>query len=249
MDWTNKNVNPAKAVSWGDEAEVMILDIDEDRRRISLGMKQCTPNPWDDFAAAHNKGDRVSGVIKSITDFGIFIGLEGGIDGLVHLSDISWNMPGEEAVRNYKKGEELEAVVLSVDSSRERISLGIKQLDKDPFSSFVAENPKGSIVTGTVKHVDAKAAIIDLGDGIEGILRASELARDRVGDVRSVLNIGDPVDAKFVGVDRKNRTITLSIKAKEYAEEAEALQDYSHTGAATTSLGDILKEQIGENRK
>jgi small subunit ribosomal protein S1 len=249
MDWTNKNVNPAKVVSLGDEVEVMILDIDEDRRRISLGMKQCTPNPWDDFAVAHNKGDRVSGVIKSITDFGIFIGLEGGIDGLVHLSDIAWNMPGEEAVRNYKKGEELEAVVLSVDSSRERISLGIKQLDKDPFSSFVAENPKGSIVTGTVKHVDAKAATVDLGDGIEGILRASELARDRVGDVRSVLNVGDQVEAKFVGVDRKNRTITLSIKAKEHAEETEALQDYSHTGAATTSLGDILKEQMGGKGK
>jgi small subunit ribosomal protein S1 len=246
MDWTNKNVNPAKVVSLGDEVEVMILDIDEERRRISLGMKQCQPNPWDDFAAAHNKGDKVTGIIKSITDFGIFIGLSGGIDGLVHLSDISWNIPGEEAVRNYKKGDELEAVVLSVDPGRERISLGIKQLDKDPFSSFVAENPKGSIVRGVVKEVDAKAALISLGDGVEGTLRASELARDRVGDVRTVLNAGEEVEAKFIGVDRKNRTITLSIKAKEYAEEAEALQDYSHTGSATTSLGDILKEQMGE---
>jgi small subunit ribosomal protein S1 len=226
--------------------EVMILDIDEERRRISLGMKQCQPNPWDDFAAAHNKGDKVTGIIKSITDFGIFIGLSGGIDGLVHLSDISWNIPGEEAVRNYKKGDELEAVVLSVDPGRERISLGIKQLDKDPFSSFVAENPKGSIVRGVVKEVDAKAALVSLGDGVEGTLRASELARDRVGDVRTVLNAGEEVEAKFIGVDRKNRTITLSIKAKDYAEEAEALQDYSHTGSATTSLGDILKEQMGE---
>jgi len=247
MDWTNKNVNPSKMVSLGDEVEVMILDIDEDRRRISLGMKQCLPNPWDDFAALHNKGDKVSGVIKSITDFGIFVGLDGGIDGLVHLSDISWNVPGEEAVRNYRKGEEVDAVVLSVDSSRERISLGVKQLDRDPFSSFVADNPKGSVVKGVVKEVDAKAAIISLGDGVEGTLRASELARDRVGDVRTVLNAGDEVQAKFVGVDRKNRTITLSIKAKDYAEEAEALQDYSHTGAATTSLGDILKEQM-ENK-
>jgi len=247
MDWTNKNVNPSKMVSLGDEVEVMILDIDEDRRRISLGMKQCLPNPWDDFAALHNKGDKVSGVIKSITDFGIFVGLDGGIDGLVHLSDISWNVPGEEAVRNYRKGEEVDAVVLSVDSSRERISLGVKQLDRDPFSRVVADNPKGSVVKGVVKEVDAKAAIISLGDGVEGTLRASELARDRVGDVRTVLNAGDEVQAKFVGVDRKNRTITLSIKAKDYAEEAEALQDYSHTGAATTSLGDILKEQM-ENK-
>ena len=249
MDWTNKNVNPSKMVSLGDEVEVMILDIDEDRRRISLGMKQCLPNPWDDFAALHNKGDKVSGVIKSITDFGIFVGLDGGIDGLVHLSDISWNVPGEEAVRNYRKGEEVDAVVLSVDSSRERISLGVKQLDNDPFSSFVVDNAKGSVVKGVVREVDAKAAIIDLGDGVEGTLRASELARDRVGDVRTVLNAGDEVQAKFVGVDRKNRTITLSIKAREYAEEAEALQDYSHTGAATTSLGDILKEQMDNKDK
>jgi small subunit ribosomal protein S1 len=245
MDWTNKNVNPSKVVNLGDEVEVMVLDIDEERRRISLGMKQCRPNPWEDFAATHNKGDRVGGKIKSITDFGIFIGLDGGIDGLVHLSDISWNIPGEEAVRDYKKGQEVEAVVLAVDPERERISLGIKQLDKDPFSNFVAENPKGSIVKGTVASVDAKGAIIDLGHGVEGTLRVSELSRERIDDARSMINAGDPVEAKFIGVDRKNRTISLSIKAKEYAEEAEALQDYSRkstTGTAT--LGDILKEQM-----
>ena len=245
MDWTNKNVNPNKVVSIGDEVEVMVLDIDEERRRISLGMKQCQPNPWEDFAATHNKGDHVSGKIKSITDFGIFLGLEGGIDGLVHLSDISWNITGEEAVRDYKKGQEVEAVVLAVDPERERISLGIKQLDKDPFSHFVAEHTKGSIVKGVVAAVDAKGATINLGNGVEGILRASEIARERLDDARTALNIGDGVEAKFIGVDRKNRTITLSIKAKEFAEEAEALQDYSRkstTGTAT--LGDILKEQI-----
>lgn len=246
MDWTNKNVNPHKMVSLGDEVEVMVLDIDEERRRISLGMKQCQSNPWEDFAVTHNKGDLVSGKIKSITDFGIFIGLEGGIDGLVHLSDISWNLPGEEAVRDYKKGQEVDAVVLAVDPERERISLGIKQLDKDPFSNFVAEHPKGSIVKGVVTSVDAKSATVDLGNGIEGILRASELSRERIEDARSILNVGDKVEAKFVNVDKKNRTIVLSIKAKEYAEEAEVLQDYSRkatTGTAT--LGDILKEQMG----
>jgi len=246
MDWTNKNVHPSKLVQMGDEVQVMVLDIDEERRRISLGMKQCQPNPWDDFAAGHNKGDRVAGKIKSITDFGIFVGLDGGIDGLVHLSDISWNMPGEEAVRNFKKGDEIEAVVLAVDPERERISLGIKQLDKDPFSNFVAEHAKGSIVKGVVKQVDAKAAIIDLGDGVEGHLRASELARDRVEDVRTVLKEGDEIEAKFTGVDRKNRTLTLSIKAKENDEEAEAVQDYTRTsGTGTATLGDILKEQMG----
>ena len=249
MDWTNKNANPAKLVSLGDEVEVMILDIDEERRRISLGMKQCQPNPWDDFAANNNKGDKVSGTIKSITDFGVFIGLDGGIDGLVHLSDISWNLSGEEAVRRYKKGDQVEAVVLSIDSERERISLGIKQLEKDPFSTYVAEHPKGSVVRGIVKEVDAKAAIIDLGSGIEGTLRASELARDRVGDVRTVLNAGDEIQAKFMGVDGKRRTITLSIKAKEAAEEAAVLQDYSNIGSATTSLGDIIKEQMKEKSK
>jgi small subunit ribosomal protein S1 len=245
MDWTNKNVAPSKMVAVGDEVEVMILDIDEERRRISLGMKQCQPNPWDEFAASHNRGEKVSGVIKSITDFGIFVGLDGGIDGLVHLSDLSWNMEGEEAVRNYKKGDEIEAVVLSVDPERERISLGVKQLDKDPFSNFVAEHAKGSIVKGVVKEVDAKAAIVELADTVDGVLRASELSRDRVEDVRTVLKVGDAVEAKFMGVDRKNRTVTLSIKAKDYEEEAEALQDYSSAGTATTSLGDLLKEQMG----
>ncbi|WJW76692.1 30S ribosomal protein S1 [Thiohalobacter sp. IOR34] len=245
MDWTNKNVNPAKVVHVGQEVEVMVLDIDEERRRISLGMKQCHANPWEEFAALHNKGDKVTGTIKSITDFGIFVGLEGGIDGLVHLSDISWHEPGEEAVHHYKKGDEVEAVVLAVDPERERISLGIKQLDKDPFSNFVAEHPKGSIVKGVVKEVDAKAAVVDLGDGIEGTLRASELARDRVEDARTVLKEGDEVEAKFMGVDRKNRTISLSIKAKEMGEEAEAVQDYSRqAGSATTTLGDLLKEQM-----
>ena len=225
-----------------------MLDIDEERRRISLGMKQCKSNPWEEFAAIHNKNDRVAGVIKSITDFGIFVGLDGGIDGLVHLSDISWHVPGEEAVRSYKKGDEIEAVVLAVDPERERISLGIKQLDKDPFSNFVAEHPKGAILNGTVIEVDAKAAVIDLGDEITGTLRASELSRDRVEDARTVLTVGEKVEAKFIGVDRKNRTITLSIKAKEFAEEAEVLQDYSsNSGSATTSLGDLLKEKMGEN--
>ncbi len=250
MDWTNKNVNPAKVVHVGQEVEVMVLDIDEERRRISLGMKQCHPNPWEEFAATHNKGDRIRGTIKSITDFGIFVGLEGGIDGLVHLSDISWNVPGEEAVRNYRKGEEVEAVILAVDPERERISLGIKQLDKDPFSNFVAEHPKGSIVKGIVKEVDAKAATIDLGDGVEGTLRASEIARDRVEDARTVLKEGDEVEAKFIGVDRKNRTINLSIKAKEQEEEQQAIRSYS-SGAtsATTTLGDLLKEQIENKEK
>jgi len=246
MDWTNKNVNPAKVVHVGDEVEVMVLDIDEERRRISLGMKQCYANPWEEFAATHNKGDKVSGQIKSITDFGIFVGLDGGIDGLVHLSDISWSDTGEEVVHNFKKGDEVEAVVLAVDPERERISLGLKQLEKDPFSNYVAAHPKGSIVKGTVREVDAKAAVIDLGDGVEGILRASELARDRVEDARTVLKEGEEVEAKFMGVDRKNRTLSLSIKAKELGDEAEAVQDYAKSGSATTTLGDILKEQMEE---
>ena len=246
MDWTNKNVNPGKVVHVGMETEVEVLDIDEERRRISLGMKQCKPNPWDAFAATHNKGDHVKGVIKSITDFGIFIGLEGGIDGLVHLSDISWNVDGEEAVRNFKKGEEIETVVLSVDPERERISLGIKQLDKDPFSMYVAEHPKGSVVKGTVREVDAKGAIVDLAESVEGYLRASELTRDHVEDARTVLNVGDEVEAKFMGVDRKNRTISLSVKAKDFAEEASAVNEYkSSAGAPAATLGDLLKEQMG----
>jgi len=246
MDWTNKNVNPSKVVHIGQEVEVMVLDIDEERRRISLGIKQCYANPWDEFAATHNKNDRVSGSIKSITDFGIFIGLDGGIDGLIHLSDISWNEPGEEAVRRYQKGDEIEAVVLSVDPERERISLGVKQLEKDPYSNFVAEHTKGSIVKGVVKEVDAKAAIIDLGDGVEGTLRASELSRDRIEDARTILSVGDEVEAKFMGVDRKNRTISLSVKAKDSDDEAAMLHDYGADSAeATTNLGDVLKRQLG----
>ena len=244
MDWTNKNVNPGKVVALGDEVEVMVLDIDEDRRRISLGMKQCLSNPWEDFDQGHAKGDRVSGKIKSITDFGIFIGLDGGIDGLVHLSDISWNMPGEEAVRQYRKGQEVEAVVLAVDPERERISLGIKQIDKDPFSNFVADHAKNTVIRGRVLSVDAKGAVIDLGQGVEGTLRASELARERVDDARAVLKEGDEIEARYVGVDRKNRTISLSVKAKDMAEEAEVLQDYSRKSSTGATLGDIFKEQM-----
>ena len=227
MDWTNKNINPASMVALGDEVEVMILDIDEERRRISLGMKQCLPNPWDEFSATHNKGDKVSGNIKSITDFGIFVGLDGDIDGLVHMSDISWDVTGEEAIRNFKKGDTIEAVVLSIDPERERISLGIKQMETDPVSSFMAANKKGSLVKGKVISVDAKAAIIDLGDGVEGTLRASELSRDRVEDATTVLKVGDEVEAKLIGIDRKSRAINLSIKAKDYDEEAEAMKDYA----------------------
>jgi small subunit ribosomal protein S1 len=248
MDWTNKNVNPAKVVHTGQEVEVMVLDVDEERRRISLGLKQCQANPWKEFAENFNRGDRVSGQIKSITDFGIFIGLSGNIDGLVHLSDISWDQPGEEAVRNYQKGQQVEAMVLAIDPERERISLGIKQLAKDPFSAYIAEFPKGTIVRGTVKEVDARGAIIDLGNGVEGQLRGSDLARDRVEDARTVLKVGQEIDAKFTGVDRKTRTISLSIKAKEMHEEAEAVQSYRSEQSSTTgtSLGDLLKEQIGD---
>ena len=249
MDWTNKNVNPSKVVHLGQEVEVTVLEIDEERRRISLGMKQCQTNPWDEFAATHGKGDKLMGKIKSITDFGIFVGLDGAIDGLIHLSDISWNMTGEEAIHNFKKGDEIEAVILQIDAERERISLGVKQMDKDPFSNFVAENAKGSIVTGTVKEVDAKGAVIELGDSIEGYLRASELARDRVEDARTVLNAGDEVEAKFIGVDRKNRTISLSIKAKDSDDDSQALEDYGQTtGRGSATLGDLLKEQMDEQK-
>jgi small subunit ribosomal protein S1 len=250
MDWTNKNVNPAKVVHTGQEVEVMVLDVDEERRRISLGLKQCKANPWKEFAENYNRGDKVSGQIKSITDFGIFIGLPGNIDGLVHLSDISWDLPGEEAVRNYQKGQQLEAMVLSIDPERERISLGVKQLAKDPFSAYIAENPKGTVVKGTVKEVDARGAVIDLGNGIDGQLRASELGRDRVEDARTVLKVGEEIEAKFTGVDRKSRTISLSIKAKEMHEEQEAVQSYRSESSSSsgTSLGDLLKEQIGSDR-
>jgi small subunit ribosomal protein S1 len=251
MDWTNKNVNPSKVVQTGEEVEVMVLDVDEERRRISLGLKQCKSNPWKEFAENFNRGDKVSGQVKSITDFGVFIGLSGNIDGLVHLSDISWDIPGEEAVRSYQKGQLIEAMVLSIDPERERISLGIKQLAKDPFSGFVAENPRGSIVVGTVTEVDARGALIDLGNGVEGQLRATELSRDRVDDARTVLKVGEQIEARFVGVDRKTRSITLSIKAKEMHEEAEAVQNYrtdSGSSSSGTSLGDLLKEQIGNDR-
>jgi len=250
MDWTNKNIHPSKVVTLGDEVEVMVLDIDEERRRISLGIKQCQMNPWDEFATNFKKGDHVSGKIKSITDFGIFIGLDGGIDGLVHLSDISWDEPGEQALRRYQKGDELETVVLSVDPERERISLGVKQLDKDPFSSFVAVNEKGSVVTGTITEVDAKGATVDLAEGVEGYLRASEISRDRVEDARAVLKVGDEIEAKFLGVDRKNRTLSLSIKAKDMDEESAAIKGYSRdTQVGTATLGDILKQQMEETQK
>jgi small subunit ribosomal protein S1 len=247
MDWTNKNVNPHKVVQIGDEIEVMVLDIDEERRRISLGLKQCKPNPWVEFGENYKKGDKVSGQIKSITDFGVFIGLPGGIDGLVHLSDLSWDVAGEEAVRNYKKGDTLETTVLAIDPERERISLGVKQLDKDPLSLFLSEHPKGSIVSGVVQEIDAKMATITLEGGIVGQLRASEIARDRVEDARTVLKVGDTVEAKLTGVDRKTRVISLSIKQKEAHEEAQAIQNYrSESGRSTTgtTLGDLLKEQM-----
>ncbi|MES9904720.1 MAG: 30S ribosomal protein S1 [Sedimenticola sp.] len=245
MDWTNKNIHPSKLVQLGEEVEVMVLDIDEERRRISLGMKQCQNNPWDEFASNFNKGDHVTGKIKSITDFGIFIGLDGGIDGLVHLSDISWDENGEESVRDFKKGQELETVVLSVDPERERISLGVKQLDKDPFSTYLAVNSKGSVVNGVIKEVDARGAVVTLDEGIEGYIRVSEISRDRVEDARTILKEGAAIEAKFMGVDRKNRTITLSMKAKDYAEEQAAIKSYSSnvsSGAAT--IGDLLKAQM-----
>ncbi len=248
MDWTNKNVNPAKMVHVGQEVEVMVLDVDEERRRISLGMKQCSPNPWEAFAATHNKGDKVSGAIKSITDFGIFLGLEGGIDGLVHLSDISWMNAGEDAIRHFRKGEEVEAVVLAVDPERERISLGIKQLEQDPFATYMAEHPRGSIVTGVVRSVDPRGAVIELADGVEGYVKAADLAKERVEDATKVVAVGDEVEAKFVALDRKTRNLTLSVRAKDDDELAEALDQYqSRSGGSGTSLGDLLKEQLGKD--
>ncbi|HLT27668.1 MAG TPA: 30S ribosomal protein S1 [Zeimonas sp.] len=247
MDWTNKNVNPSKIVALGDEVEVMVLEIDEDRRRISLGMKQCRPNPWEEFADNHRKGDKVRGTIKSITDFGVFIGLPGGIDGLVHLSDLSWHQPGEEAVRNFKKGDEVEAMVLAIDTERERISLGIKQLEGDPFTNYVATNEKGAIVRGTVRSVDPKGAVIDLGSDVEGYLRASEISRDRVEDARQHLKEGDEIEAMIVNIDRKNRSINLSLKARDTVETAEALQRIqAESGAAsgTTNLGALLRAKL-----
>ncbi|EBE0647183.1 30S ribosomal protein S1 [Salmonella enterica] len=249
MDWTNKNIHPSKVVNVGDVVEVMVLDIDEERRRISLGLKQCKSNPWQQFAETHNKGDRVEGKIKSITDFGIFIGLDGGIDGLVHLSDISWNVAGEEAVREYKKGDEIAAVVLRVDAERERISLGVKQLAEDPFNNWVALNKKGAIVTGKVTAVDAKGATVELADGVEGYLRASEASRDRVEDATLVLSVGDDVEAKFTGVDRKNRAISLSVRAKDEADEKDAIATVNKQEDANFSnnaMAEAFKAAKGE---
>ena len=244
MDWTNKNIHPTKVAQLGDEVEVMVLDIDEERRRISLGIKQCRPNPWEEFAAQYKKGDHVTGKIKSITDFGLFVGLPGSIDGLVHLSDLSWNSSSEPIIRNFRKGEDIETVVLLVDAERERISLGIKQLDKDIFSIFLASNPKGSNVTGTVSEVDARNVVVDVG-GIEGRIKASELSHERVEDARTVVNVGDKIEAKFTGVDRKARVITLSVKAKESDEEAQTISYYSPDAVDQgNKLGDILKRQV-----
>ncbi|MDR3389845.1 MAG: 30S ribosomal protein S1 [Rudaea sp.] len=247
MDWTNKNVNPAKMVQVGDEVEVMVLDVDEERRRISLGIKQTQANPWESFAAIHKKNDRVSGQIKSITDFGIFVGLDGGIDGLVHLSDISWQSTGEDLVRAFKKGDTVEAVVLAVDPERERISLGIKQLEQDPFGQFMAANPRGSIINGTVKEVDAKGATIELADGVEGYLRANDIAKERVEDATQHLKVGDKVEAKFTGMDRKGRVLQLSIRAKDDDEMQQALEEYQSASGGTTKLGALLKEQMNKS--
>ncbi|MFB9885267.1 30S ribosomal protein S1 [Balneatrix alpica] len=247
MDWTNKNIHPSKVVQVGDEVDVMILDIDDERRRISLGMKQCVQNPWEAFSSNFNKGDRIAGKIKSITDFGIFVGLEGGIDGLVHLSDISWNESGEEAVKQFKKGEDLETVILAIDPERERISLGLKQLDSDPFQNFLSVNDKGAVVTGTITSVDAKAAVVDLGEGVEGILKASEISRDSIEDARNVLKEGEQVEARIQNVDRKNRVIHLSIKAKEVADEKNVMaqmRQQSSDAAGPTTIGDLIKEQM-----
>ena len=247
MDWTNRNVHPNKVCHVGDEVEVMVLDVDSDRRRVSLGIKQCNANPWEEFAAIHKKGDQITGQIKSITDFGVFIGLDGGIDGLIHLSDLSWDETGEDVARNYNKGDEVTAVVLAVDADRERISLGLKQSQSDPFVAFVSENPKGSLVKGTVESVDAKAATIKLADGVEGMLRATELSRDYVEDARMLLNEGDAVEVKVTSIERKDRRITLSIKAMELDRESQAVKDYGTQAIGTTSLGDKLKEQLDKS--
>ena len=247
MDWTNRNVHPNKVCHVGDEIEVMVLDVDSDRRRVSLGIKQCNANPWEEFAAIHKKGDQITGQIKSITDFGVFIGLDGGIDGLIHLSDLSWDETGEDVARNYNKGDEVTAVVLAVDADRERISLGLKQSQSDPFVTFVSENPKGSVVKGTVESVDAKAATIKLADGVEGMLRATELSRDYVEDARMSLNEGDSVEVKVTSIERKDRRITLSIKAMELDRESQTVKDYGTQAIGTTSLGDKLKEQLDKS--
>ena len=247
MDWTNKNVHPSKLVQLGDEVGVMVLDIDADRRRISLGMKQCQSNPWEEFSMTHNKGDKVSGSIKSITDFGIFIGLDGGIDGLIHLSDITWEDENEEVVRDFKKGDELEAVVLAIDPERERISLGVKQLQDDPFSEYMSQNPRGTVVTGKVTEVDARGATIELAEGVDGYIRAADISRERTDDASKVLSVGDEIEAKFTGTSRKDRTLTLSIKAKDSQDETEAVKEYSSaSNGSNTTLGDLLKEQMDQ---
>ncbi|WP_101927694.1 30S ribosomal protein S1 [Luteimonas rhizosphaerae] len=252
MDWTNKNVNPSKVVQVGADVEVRVLDVDEERRRISLGIKQVTSNPWETFAAIYKKGDKVDGQIKSITDFGIFIGLDGGIDGLIHLSDITWNSTGEDVARNFKKGDTLEAIVLAVDPERERISLGVKQLEQDPLGQFMAGNPRGSKVSGTVKEVDAKGALIDLGDGVEGYVQARDISDERIDDASQHLKVGQEIEAKYFGMDRKTRSLQLSIKAKDEAETAESLAEYNKAASAaseassgTTKLGALLREQLG----
>ncbi|MDB2705772.1 30S ribosomal protein S1 [Pseudomonadota bacterium] len=248
MDWTNKNVHPSKVVQLGDEVEVMVLEIDAERRRISLGMKQCKPNPWEEFAMTHNKGDKVSGSIKSITDFGVFIGLDGGIDGLIHLSDLSWEEENEDLIRDHKKGDELEAVVLAIDPERERISLGVKQMQDDPYSQYMSEHPRGTNVTGKVTEVDARGATIELADGVEGYVRVADISRERTEDASKVLSVGDEIEAKFTGSSRKDRTLTLSIKAKDSQEETEALKEYSNVASdGATTLGDLLKAQMDQS--
>jgi small subunit ribosomal protein S1 len=245
MDWTNRNIHPSRVVQIGDDTQVMILDVDEERRRISLGIKQCLPNPWEEFALTNAKGDQVGGRIKSITDFGMFIGLEGGIDGLVHVSDLSWNEDGETLLRNHRKGEEIESVVLAVDAERERISLGIKQLDRDPFSSWLNEHPRGSILTATIAEVEQRGARVDLAEGVEGYIRASEISRERVEDARTVLRAGETVEVKVTAVDRRRRGISLSIREREIAEEATAMEQYaSNIEDAPATIGDLVKEQM-----
>ncbi|HCL72051.1 MAG TPA: 30S ribosomal protein S1, partial [Gammaproteobacteria bacterium] len=250
MDWTNKNIHPSKVVQLGDEVDVMVLDIDEERRRISLGIKQCFQNPWDGFAENFKKGDKISGSIKSITDFGIFIGLDGNIDGLVHLSDISWDETGEEAVRNYNKGDEIETVILSIDPERERISLGIKQLEDDPFMDYVGGFEKGTVVKGTVTEVDAKSAMINLAEGVDGVLRASEISRDKVEDARNAVKEGEEIDVKIVSVDRKNRVLSLSVKAIEIDDEKAAIKEHKNSDAVDVSpgtIGDLIKAEMDKN--
>ena len=250
MDWTNRNIHPSKVVQVGDEVEVMVLDIDEERRRISLGIKQCQGNPWEEFAVLHNKGDHLKGYIKSITDFGIFIGLDGNIDGLVHLSDISWNEPGETAVRRFTKGDEIETTILSIDAERERISLGLKQLEEDPFTNYVAVNDRNAIVKGKVKEVDAKQAIIELAEEVEGLLKASEISLDRVEDARNALSVGDEIEVKIISVDRKNRGLGVSIKAKDMADEVEAVKAHreKEVEVSPTTIGDLIKQQMDQGK-